>query len=76
MDKYGYVLKKNNNAEKKDKRYYEADLLLMTTLQLKEICRKEKIIQGVINPMDKEELIRTILRFRGLGTGFQGDQPA
>ncbi len=65
MDKYGYVLKQNNNAEKKDKRYYEADLLLMTTLQLKEICRKEKIIQGVINPMDKEELIRTILRFRG-----------
>ena len=40
-------------------------MLLMTTLQLKEICRKEKIIQGVINPMDKEELIRTILRFRG-----------
>ena len=65
MDKYGYVLKQNNNVEKKDKRYYEADLLLMTTLQLKEICRKEKIIQGVINPMDKEELIRTILRFRG-----------
>jgi len=65
MDKYGYVLKQNHNKDKKNKRYYEADLLLMTTLQLKEICRKEKIIQGVINPMDKEELIRTILRFRG-----------
>lgn len=65
MDKYGYVLKQNSAGEKIEKRYSKEALLLMTTFQLKEICRTEKIIQGVINPMDKEELIRTILRFRG-----------
>lgn len=65
MDKYGYVLKPKAPREKTVKRYRKEELLLMTTFQLREICRKEKIIQGIINPMDKEELVRTILRFRG-----------
>ena len=65
MDKYGYVLKPKATEEKTVKRYRKEELLLMTTFQLREICRKEKIIQGIINPMDKEELVRTILRFRG-----------
>lgn len=65
MDKYGYVLKQNNAGVKTGKRYRREELLLMTAFQLKEICRTEKIIQGVVNPMDKEELVRTILRFRG-----------
>lgn len=64
MDKYGYIL--NKQMEKvPDKRYRKAEIELMTTFQLLEICRKEKIIQGVLNPMDKEELIRIILRYRG-----------
>lgn len=68
-NRYGYVLKKN--VERKDAgRYHKADLLLMTTYQLKEICRTEKIIQGVVNPMDKEELIRVILRYRGADEHF------
>ncbi len=70
MDKYGYVLKQNKTEEKKEKRYYRAELELMTTFQLREICRTEKILQGVINPMDKEELIRVILRFRGADEHF------
>ena len=65
MDRYGYILKKNTESRRQDTRYREAELGLMTVFQLREICRREKIIQGVLNPMDKEELIRVILRFRG-----------
>lgn len=65
MDKYGYILKQNTTEKKAIIRYHKSDLELMTTFQLREICRKEKIIQGMINPMDKEELIHVILRFRG-----------
>lgn len=45
--------------------YSKADLELMTTYQLREICRKNKIINGVVNPLDKEELIWVILRSMG-----------
>ena len=45
--------------------YGKADLELMTTYQLREICRKNKIMNGVVNPLDKEELIWVILRSRG-----------
>lgn len=64
MNQYGYVLKKKEEKREAG-RYHKSDLLLMTTYQLKEICRVEKLIQGVVNPMDKEELIRVILRYRG-----------
>ncbi len=37
----------------------------MTTHQLREICRREKIIQGILNPLDKEELVHIIMRYRG-----------
>lgn len=66
MDKYSYTLIRNEDTQKKKgKLYIKQDLELMTTHQLREICRKEKIINGVINPMDKEDLIRVIMRFRG-----------
>ena len=68
-NRYRYVLKKQ--AEKKEPgRYHKSELLLMTTFQLREICRTEKIIQGIVNPMDKEELIRVILRYRGADEYF------
>ena len=64
----GYIF--NPNSEKKElNRYYKDDLELMTLYKLREICRKEQIISGIINPMDKEELIRIILRYRG---GYEG----
>lgn len=61
-----YILNREDlkTAEQK-KSYKKSDLELMTTHQLREICRKEKIIQGMINPMDKEELIHVIMRYRG-----------
>ena len=61
-----YILNREDlkTAEQK-KSYKQSELELMTTHQLREICRKEKIIQGMINPMDKEELIHVIMRYRG-----------
>ncbi len=47
------------------KKYYERDLKKMTVYQLQEIARREKIIPAVANRLDKELLIKTILRYRG-----------
>lgn len=47
------------------KRYYEHDLRRMTVYQLQEIARREKIIPAVVNRLDKDLLIRTILLYRG-----------
>ena len=35
----------------------QGELELMTTHQLREICRREKIVHGILNPLDKEELV-------------------
>lgn len=74
MDKYGYILRQQ---EKKtpDRRYRRGELELMSTFQLKEICRREKILQGVLNPMDKEELLRTVMRYRGADEYFLINKP-
>ncbi|MDF2871330.1 MAG: molecular chaperone [Anaerocolumna sp.] len=45
--------------------YTREELELMTTYQLREICWKERIINGIQAPMDKDELILQIMRFRG-----------
>lgn len=66
VDKYGYSLSvQGGDVKTAHSRYYRRDLALMTTYQLREICRKEKIIHGIISPLDKDELIRVILRYRG-----------
>ena len=51
-------------------KYEKSELELMTTYQLREICRREKIMNGVIHPLDKEELIRTIMRYMGKRQDF------
>lgn len=62
----GYILNREGiKTEEKKKLYRQRELELMTTYQLREICRQEKIVQGIINPMDKEELIHVIMRYRG-----------
>lgn len=62
----GYILNREGIKAEEEKRLYRlSDLELMTTHQLREICRREKIIQGMINPMDKEELVHVIMRYRG-----------
>lgn len=65
-DRYRYVLNQTGNINSTTKgRYYKRDLELMTTFLLREICIKEKILAGVINPLDRDDLIRVILRYRG-----------
>lgn len=48
---------------KNEIKYEKSELELMTTYQLREICRREKIMNGVIHPLDKEELIQSIMRY-------------
>lgn len=64
----GYRLHREEIQQEKDKTLYRKEQLeLMTTHQLREICRREKLVQGLLNPLDKEELIHVIMRYRGLG---------
>lgn len=65
MSLYSYKLHKDNEAPIKRTKYKEKDLRLMTTYQLREICNKEKLVKSILNPLDKEELIRLIMKYRG-----------
>ena len=47
------------------KKYYKHDLKKMSVYQLQEIARREKIIPAVVNRLNKELLIKTILLYRG-----------
>ncbi len=61
----GYILDRDGIEVGKKKLYRQGELELMTTHQLREICRREKIVHGILNPLDKEELIHVIMRYRG-----------
>lgn len=62
----GYILNREGIRKETEKKLYRTgELELMTTHQLREICRREKIIQGILNPLDKEELVSVIMRYRG-----------
>lgn len=65
MDKYTYTLNQKNRKEEFHNYYTQEQLELMTTYQLRDICWKEQIVNGIQAPLDKEELIRQIMRFRG-----------
>lgn len=45
--------------------YKKSELKDMTTFRLREICIREKLIKGIANPLNRQELINTIVRFRG-----------
>ena len=47
-------------------RYSRQALERLTTLQLRDICYKEKLVKGIANSLDRERFIETILHFRGL----------
>lgn len=46
--------------------YSYEELIQLTTLQLREICRKEKLAIGVAYKLDRNYIIDTILKYRGL----------
>lgn len=65
MSRYAYTLNRAAVPREKLRYYSREELELMTTYQLREICRQEKLINGIHAPLDKDELIRQIMRFRG-----------
>lgn len=66
MSVYSYKLHtKQPFVDKKRANYTRAELMDMTTFQLRNICHKEKLIKGLIHSLDRENLIQTIMRYRG-----------
>lgn len=64
--KPSYTLHLDNNPVKTyTNTYRRKNLEEMTTYQLRDICTKEKIIKGITDPLNRYELIETILRYRG-----------
>lgn len=47
-------------------RYYRRELEKLTTLQLRDICFKERIVIGVSKKLARQALINEIMRFRGV----------
>ncbi|MEY8746882.1 molecular chaperone [Paenibacillus tundrae] len=45
-------------------RYTRVELEQMTTFQLKEICHKQRLVEGLANRLERNSLISLILRFR------------
>ncbi|WP_313073731.1 hypothetical protein [Lacrimispora sp.] len=64
MSRYTYTLHPGTTEPEKGT-YKRSKLEKMTTFQLSEICRKEKLVMSSGNYMDREGLMRLIMRFRG-----------
>ena len=65
MSRYSYTFNRDSIPNETYHYYSREELELMTTYQLREICRQERLINGLLAPFEKDELIRQILRFRG-----------
>ncbi len=65
MSRYTYTLNRGAIPKETLRYYSREELELMTTYQLREICRQERLINGIHAPLDKDVLIRQIMRFRG-----------
>ncbi|GAC41166.1 hypothetical protein [Paenibacillus popilliae] len=50
---------------RKRAQYYREELLEMTTFQLRSICQQEKLIEGLIHTLAHDELVATIMKYRG-----------
>ena len=61
MDRYTYTLNQNNTVQEEKHYYCKEELELMTTYQLRDICWRERIINGIQAPMDKDILIQQII---------------
>ena len=64
MSRYTYTLHPGTTEPEKGT-YKRSKLEKMTTFQLSEICRKEKLVMSSGDYMDREGLMRLIMRFRG-----------
>ncbi|MDH6353211.1 molecular chaperone [Brevibacillus sp. 1238] len=67
MSKMSYKLhiqKGSMDVPRNETTYTRDELMEMTTFQLRNICYKEKLVGSVVNNLDREGLLNTILRFR------------
>lgn len=64
--KYGYILHPKREPEKN--KYTYEDLKNLTTLQLREICKREKIVVGSAFKLDRQYMIDAVLKYRGNGS--------
>lgn len=66
MTVYSYKLHSNKKIQdRKLVKYTREELMEMTTFELRNICHKEKLVKGLVNPLDRESLIQTIIKYRG-----------
>lgn len=65
MSQYTYTLNPGNREPGQKNTYRRSQLEGMTTYQLREICRKERLVSSSVTPLDREGFIRLIMRFRG-----------
>ena len=69
MERYSYTInRKDTKKYAPIGTYLEEDLKKMSTFHLKEICREEKLVNGSVQHLGKEELIHEILKFREKST--------
>jgi len=61
--RYTYSLKKRDKPQ--NTIYTREELTALTTLQLRDVCRREKIVVGATYKLDREYLIGIILKYRG-----------
>lgn len=68
MGQYTYKLSINREERAGKKAVYRLEELQgMTTYQLKEICQRERLVVPMGARLEREELIRFIMRYRGAG---------
>ncbi|ANF97588.1 hypothetical protein [Paenibacillus bovis] len=61
-------------SSKGQARFTREELEEMTTFELRNICYKERLVEGIAGTLDREELIRTILKFRGMQNTLRIEQ--
>lgn len=67
MGQYTYRLSKSGGERTESKSVYHLEELQgMTTYQLKEICQRERLVVPMGTRLEREELIRFIMRYRGI----------
>lgn len=64
MSRYTYTLNPGKQEPEKRASYKRHQLEKMTTFQLREICRKERLA-SLMDSLDRDGVIRLIMRFRG-----------
>lgn len=65
MGLYTYRMRDGETSERHT-RYYRRELEQLTTLQLRDICQKERLVWGVAQKLDRRALVELIMRFRGI----------